>query len=462
MQQLILKVREFLDIQGIRAPLMIVKGDGSLVNTSVALKRPVEIIMSGPAASVVGGLHLCQVKDALIIDIGSTTTDIAMVHNGYPALNPKGARVGGWQTMVETMDIHTTGLGGDSELHLDKAGNLIVGPRRMVPLSLLGVDYPAILDVLNQQLKRHLDGDVGRFVMRERPLETDQNNLTSNQQRIWELLGNGPVPITHLFDGVEIPWHFKYALDGLIEQGLVAVSAFTPTDAVHMLGQYCNGSVEAAILGAELWSQQLGINKEEFCKKVVEQVIIQVGQAVIESTLAGEDGVSFGGRDNVGRLFINRALGNDDSGNFKVTLSLRNSLVGIGAPADTYLTPLVGRLNTQLHIPEHAGVANAIGAVAGGVVQKVRILIRQPWGEDGGYRVYLPFGVRDFQQLADAANHAQKTARRLARRRAIVAGASKVRIFIERNDQIVPIANDYLYLGTEVMATAVGRPQPIG
>ncbi len=143
-----------------------------------------------------------------------------------------------------------------------------------------------------------------------------------------------------------------------------------------------------------------------------------------------------------------------------MTLSLRRSLIGIGAPAATYLAPLAEGLNTQLHLPEHAEVANAVGAVAGGVVQKVRILIRQPWGEDGVYRVYLPFGVRDFEELADAADHARKTARRLARRRALEAGAGKVKIFIERNDQIVPIANDCLYLGTEIIATAIGRPQP--
>lgn len=462
MQQLIIEVRQFLAIQGILAPLMVVKGDGSLMDASVALKRPVETIMSGPAASVVGGLHLCKVKDALVIDMGGTTTDVAVVYNGCPVLNPKGARVSNWQTMVEAMDVHTTGLGGDSEVHLDEGGNLIIGPRRVVPLSLLAVNYPATLDVLRRQLEGHLDGDVGCFVMRERPLGADQNNLTSPQRQIWELLDSGPVSIVQVLGGMEIPRHSRYSLDGLMEQGLVAASVFTPTDAVHVLGQYCCGSVEAANLGAELWARQLGINKEEFCERVVKQVIIQAGYAAIESALAGENGVSLSSRDSVGRLLINRALGADDGGNFKVTLSLRRSLIGIGAPAGTYLTPLAERLNTQLHVPEHAEVANAIGAVAGGVVQKVRILIRQPWGEDGIYRVYLPFGVRDFQELAAAAAYAQKTAGRLARSRAFQAGASKVKMYIERNDQIVPIANDSLYLGTEVVATAAGRPQSKG
>jgi N-methylhydantoinase A/oxoprolinase/acetone carboxylase beta subunit len=460
MQQLILKVREFLGTQGIRAPLMIVKGDGSLMDASVALKRPVEIIMSGPAASVVGGLHLCKEKDGLVIDMGGTTTDVAMVYNGYPVLNPKGARVGGWQTMVETMDVHTTGLGGDSEVRLDESGNLIVGPRRVVPLSLLAADYPATLDTLHLQLGRDLDTEAGRFVMRERSIGADWNNLSSNQQRIWELLVDGPVSFTQLFDGVEIPRHFRYSLDGLIEQGFVAVSAFTPTDAVHVLGQYRSGSVEAATLGAEIWSQRLGTGMEEFCQKVVERVIIQAGHSVIESALAGENGISPGSQDKVGRLLINQALGIENSGSFKVTLSLRRPLIGIGAPAGTYLTPLAKRLNTQLRIPQHAEVANAIGAVAGGVVQKVHILIRQPWGEGGVYRVNLPFGVRDFQELADAADHAQKTARRLARSHALEAGAGKVKIFVERNDQIVPLVNDLLYLGTEITATAAGRPQP--
>ena len=100
LQQLILAVRDSLDHKGIRAPLMIVKGDGSLIDAKMALERPVETILSGPAASVVGARYLADVDDVFVIDMGGTTTDIAALRNGQPFLNLNGAWVGDWQTMV--------------------------------------------------------------------------------------------------------------------------------------------------------------------------------------------------------------------------------------------------------------------------------------------------------------------------------------------------------------------------
>ncbi len=463
LQQLILGVREMLTIQGIRAPLMVVRGDGSLMEAKMALEQPVETILSGPAASVVGACYLCNVGDAFVIDMGGTTTDIVALHNARPVLNLEGAWVGGRRTMIEAVDVHTTGLGGDSDVRLDETHNLCVGPRRVVPLSLLAVQYPAVLDVLKGQLGQQVgraavDTDKGRFVMRERPLGLEQSSITSTQQEIWDLLNDGPVSVAQLLAGVKYSSVYRRSLDELVERGLVVVSAFTPTDAVHVLGQYRCGSVEAAELGAALWAQRLGISGKEFCEQVVRQVIVQAGRVVIDSALAEEGGLVLWSRDSVGHLFIDRALGVDDGGAFSVTFSMRRSLIGIGAPVATYLPPVAAQLHVHLYIPEHAEVANAIGAAAGGVIQTVRILIR-PLDEGNAYRVHLPFGVRDFQQLADAVTYAKGAARRLAQDRAHRAGASLVQVHTEQHDQTAQVGSERLHIETEVIATAVGRPQ---
>ena len=94
---------------------MVVKGDGSLVRAEWAMGRPIETILSGPAASAVGAWHLAGRRDVWVADMGGTTTDIVALRNGGPRLNPEGARVGEWQTMVEAVDVHTVGLGGDSQ-----------------------------------------------------------------------------------------------------------------------------------------------------------------------------------------------------------------------------------------------------------------------------------------------------------------------------------------------------------
>ena len=127
---------------GIAAPLMVVKGDGSLVRAEWATRRPVETILSGPAASVVGAWHLAGRRDVWVVDVGGTTTDIGALHEGWPILNEEGATVGGWRTMVEAVDVHTAGLGGDSHVQLDDEGRLTIGPRRVVPLCLLASEHP--------------------------------------------------------------------------------------------------------------------------------------------------------------------------------------------------------------------------------------------------------------------------------------------------------------------------------
>ena len=87
----------------IDAPLMVVRGDGALMSAAVAKTRPIETILSGPAASLVGAAYLTGVSDAIVADIGGTTTDVALVEGGVPRLDERGATVGGFQTMVEAV-----------------------------------------------------------------------------------------------------------------------------------------------------------------------------------------------------------------------------------------------------------------------------------------------------------------------------------------------------------------------
>lgn len=459
LQELIKGVSQILESRGIRAPLMVVKGDGSLMEAHLALERPVETIMSGPAASVIGALHLCAERDGFVIDMGGTTTDIAAVHDGRLVLNREGAEVGGWRTMVEAVDIHTTGLGGDSEVRLDGGGGLKIGPRRVVPLSLLAAEYPETLEKIRGETEGTPGEDSSRFIIRKRPLKPGQDNISPTQQEIWKLLEKGPVSVTGLQDSIETGGYFGYGLDGLREHGLVVSSGFTPTDAVHVLGKYRSGSLEAARLGAELWKKRLGGDKESFCERVVREVTVRAGYTLIESALAEDSGLSLKHGDKTVNLLVDRALGAEESGNLKVSFSLQRPIIGIGAPAATYLKPLAEKLNTPIFIPEHAEVANAIGAAAGAVVQSVRILIQQPEGKDTPFRVFAPSGVRDYDELEDARAYARRTVTRLARKHAHDAGASRIRLEVTEDERIVRAGTDLVYLGTEIVATAIGRPK---
>ena len=154
---------------GIDAPLMVVRGDGALISAAMARERPIETILSGPAASIEGARWLTGESEALVADIGGTTTDVALLRGGRPKIDPLGARVGAFRTMVEAVAMRTTGLGGDSEVHLVAGleGGLRLGPRRLIPIALMARDFPALVhSALDRALQADSTSDAdGRFVV---------------------------------------------------------------------------------------------------------------------------------------------------------------------------------------------------------------------------------------------------------------------------------------------------------
>ena len=90
MHEFIQAVKSSMKDLGFNAPLMIVKGDGSLMPYTEAVKKPVETVLSGPAASTIGGRFLSSCSEALVVDVGGTTTDMALIDEGAIAVSEKG------------------------------------------------------------------------------------------------------------------------------------------------------------------------------------------------------------------------------------------------------------------------------------------------------------------------------------------------------------------------------------
>jgi N-methylhydantoinase A/oxoprolinase/acetone carboxylase beta subunit len=283
--------------------------------------------------------------------------------------------------------------------------------------------------------------------------------LTQGQQEVWDLIGDGSVALVDLLERVKIPALYRRYLYELIGQGLVVMSGFTPTDAVHVLGRYVCWSREAAEAGAALCARLLGETPEGFSGRVVRQVEVQAGRAIMDCALAEEGFETADRRDGLERMMIDRALGANGPGAFSLSLSLERPIVAIGAPVSTYLPAVSSRVNAELRVPEHAAVANAIGTVAGGVAQTVRLLIR-PVELEGAFRVHLPTGTRMFDELEEAAACAREVAEQAARDLALRAGADQPRVKVERIDRVARGEGiEEIYMETEVIARAVGRPR---
>jgi N-methylhydantoinase A/oxoprolinase/acetone carboxylase beta subunit len=463
LQQLVRAVGGLLHEKSIHAPLMVVKGDGSLVSADFALTRPVETILSGPAASVVGARHLAGEDDCLVSDMGGTTTDIALLTGGLPVLDREGATVAGWRTMVEAVAVHTYGLGGDSEVHRDGDG-LVVGPRRLVPLSLLCHQHPRMLEILRGQIEaERLEPASGRFALRNRSLDTGAAALSQSQARVWAALADGPVPMSQLAGG----YAAARAVERLVDRGLVVLSGMTPSDAAHVLGLHREWSVEAARLGAAVWmredeaaARRADEDVEALARRIVEAVVLQTGRAVVDAGLATEDGSDLATGGALGRRLVDRAVGPTVGSGplLDVSVRLGRPLVAIGAPVGSYYPEVARRLGTRLAIPAHAGVCNAVGAVAGGILQSVTALITAP--NEGLFRVHLPTGNADFADAEQAAGHAMTQASALATNRARAAGAGDVELRHRRSDKIHRDATGLeIFIESRIDVTAFGRPR---
>lgn len=457
LRDLIATARRTLDGLGVTAPLMVVRGDGSLVRAEWAMRRPIETVLSGPAASVVGARHLAGQAHAWVIDIGGTTTDIAALRDGWPQVNPDGAQVGRWRTMVEAVDVHTVGLGGDSEVTADVEGRLTIGPRRVAPLCMLAAEHPGMVDVLRDQLGASSPPPyAGQFAL---ALCDGAPGLAEADRELLRELAAGPVPLAALHGSWRHGPLAVRRLEGLEARRLVLRSAFTPTDALHVLGRFRRWDVEAAGLGAEVLARILGTSPEALCRQIVEQVSQKAATELVHKLL-GDEGVEVRWADEpTARALLDRALGRVPGSDLACRLRLRRPIVAIGAPAEAYIPRAAEYLGARCVVPPHAEVANAVGAVVGGVVLRRRVLIR-PLGAKR-FRLHLPEGVEEFDSVEVAVARAQEAVPPVLREQARQAGAEQVEIDMARRDQTAPVGGGWgrrIYLGTELEFIAVGRP----
>ena len=451
--------RELID-----APLMIVKGDGSLMTAEVALEYPVETILSGPAASVVGAGFLTGLEDFVVSDMGGTTTDIAVVCGGRPVIRAEGALVGVWRTMVEAVDVRTSGLGGDSEVHFDRQMRLRVGPRKAMPLSLLAHKFPPALAQLRAiaELDR-LPEHATQFAVRN-PDRAPPAHLSALERRVWDALDLTPRHVSTVVrsaSGLD-------ALRRLADAGLVTLAAFTPTDAMHVLGRQQGWCREAAECGARILATEernaralsVAATPQAICERTYEHVVRETGRVLLAAALANDPGLEAKGHGwgVLGdRLIEDTVAGRRFSSLMHATLGLARPLIGIGAPVGAYYPEVARRLGAQLSIPEHAAVCNAVGAVAGVVSQTVEILVNQPTFKV--FRVHDPAGSQDYPEPQPALEHAQRVSRALALAAARRAGAVDPQVDTSVSEKLAHAGAGADYLAEAVArSTATGRP----
>lgn len=141
-------VRMSLEKKGLSIPINILKADGGTMNFDSSINFPGKTVLSGPAASVMGSIAFAPgEQDSLVLDIGGTTTDMAVLVNGVPVLNPLGITLGDYKTLIRSLETHSIGIGGDSVVRVED-GRLKIGPDRTGPAMAYGGEVPTPTDAL--------------------------------------------------------------------------------------------------------------------------------------------------------------------------------------------------------------------------------------------------------------------------------------------------------------------------
>ena len=420
-------VREFVDAaskdfaeRGCKAPIMVVRSDGTLMSKDLTLSRPVETMLCGPAASVLAGKSFADSKNYIIIDMGGTSTDVSVVSGGEPVMSKDGISLAGWATSVKGIKVSPYNLGGDSAVRLEKKKPRLF-PRRNRSVCSAACEYPQI----RKDLERLIESDhYNPFPLHEFLYLLKEPDLTkqySKQElKLIDACRKGPLMLHDLEEraGIDV-----YSLDSerLETEGVLLRIGLTPTDFMHIKGDYLEYDREVSVLAARYMLRSMGrpdtgseimLLADEVYELVEAKMYENIVSICLERSCEKEfkEGVS----DQTGFL-IRRAWELRNKGDKAVLLShsfgTEYTLIGIGAPTHLFLPEVAKALGAPYLLPENAEVANAIGALKADLSARIEVHITERFSNDLGrfiYIVHAPGGSVRLETREEAIELARK------------------------------------------------------
>ena len=360
--------------------------------------------------------------------------------------------------------MRTTGLGGDSEVHLLEGleTGLRLGPRRLMPVALAARDFPELVHAaLDQWLTMDAVGEHdGRFAV---PLWSDAPppGLGPREEAVAARLMSGPLRVADAVrTRLELP-----ALMKLVARGAVMISGVTPSDASHVLGRLDSWDAEASRKAVTLMArrrngrgERIAAGPEVLAERIVAQLERQTEECLLEAAF-GEDSRDWGREAPEALARHGLALAGLDrhQGVVRMNLSLGVPVIGLGASAPSYYPPLGPRLGTRMILPEHAGVANAIGAVVGQVSMTATGIVSAPG--PGVFAAHMADGPKRFNDADKAMAALERELTDEAEARARAAGVEEVRVTARRDLTEVEIEGQPMFIEAQISVTAQGRPR---
>lgn len=456
---LIKAVTKALEDLGIEAPLMIVKGDGSIMNAATAIRRPIETIMSGPASSLTSAMVHTGIQDALISDIGGTTTDLGIIHGGFVRTLDTGALVGGHRTRVRAADVSTYGMGGDSRISVEK-GKIVLSTIRIIPVCIAASRWPEVKQWINglESLKDSPSDTVADCEFYTRASNMEMSYLTESDKRFLKLIEQRPYAVREASEATEIPYD-RFCLKDLESEGYVTRIGVTPTDILAAEGTYKEYDTEASRKAVELLAKKAEMDVGTFIAKTKEAIVQKICRCIMDHIIraeTGKDELSKSDEAMIEEVLCQRK-------EYDVGFRLKMPIVGIGAPVGAWLPKVAETLNTELILPENYDVGNAIGAISSSVTEVVELSVRaafQDFSDDPECTVYNGEEAFDFSDKDEALEFAVEEATRIATARAIESGAAEVSIEKKIDQMLIDVEGNgkKVFRGATVIVRASGKP----
>jgi N-methylhydantoinase A/oxoprolinase/acetone carboxylase beta subunit len=449
-------VEKTLQLRNVSAPMMVVKGDGSLMASEIAKSRPIETILSGPAASIAGARYLTQVGDATVVDVGGTTSDIGCIADGKVEVCPKGAKVGGWRTHVQALDMSTVGLGGDSEILFEEQ-KLTVGPRRIAPISWLAAHH----DIEKQLdfLKRHDD----YYLTTTKPLEffvrTGSGSgytPSPHEQTVLDALDGYPCSLLELAERIEAGHWMMVQTKSLEDSHSIQRCGLTPTDILHTLDRMDMWNRDAASTMSGIFAGRLQEPTKEFAGMIFTMISDRLITELMKKQLRLEEHSNSIDACPACRAMMQNILQGGD-GKFVLKASFLQPIVGLGAPVHFFTEKIGDKVDAEIIIPADADVANAIGAITSFVTVAKQVHIVP--NVEGTFSIQGVPESPAFKRIEDAQEYAVEALEREVLTMAEASGTSEDRVHLHTEDRVTKIADgSELFLERSIAARITGPP----
>ena len=443
--------------KGISAPIMVYKGDGSVMNLTDAKRYPIQTILSGPAASSMGGRVLSGHDNCIMVDIGGTSTDIAVMEGGFPQIQFEGASIGKWRTRVKAVDMCTVALGGDSKIGV-KGNKFILGPDRVIPLCTFVQGRPGLIEKI-----RHSE----IYEYYETLPNIDKSILTEKERRIFDSIeGQGALNKMEIVNIVDGLWLIDDELNSMVRKEALSIASLTPTDIMVFLKKFELGDYAGSEAGVFALASRIGMSNKQAALAVFDEIKAQIAEVVMTKMLDDE----LRNWDDYGsRVVLRRMITTKRDGFMSMAPKFSVPIIGIGAPSKYMMEDLDERLNAVVEFPEHNDVGNAVGAISSKLAESLSATITPT--PDYRFLANIPFaGAAYYTHLDTAVAATRRWLESYLEKNLEAAGArnivktSKVKTYMATEGGVGDWEDDTIARTVnfvEVISRAVGDPPEI-